>query len=162
MYESRDILQEAIELAHLGLAELNAEEIFVSMTSAYCSMLGKLEIELIGQHWSVAVHPDDHALLQEAYRLARATGRGYVEIRALRHDSTVVYQAVTVTGLSDENGEFRGYHCLRHDISGFKRDQEALARDRRLLFLKTGLNVEHLLIGGNFHQGQKCLRNGSC
>jgi PAS domain S-box-containing protein len=127
MYESRDILQEAIELAHLGLAELNADEIFVSMTTAYCSMLDMQESELLGQHWHVSVHPDDRAVTQEAYRLARTTGRGYVEIRALRHDSTVVYQALTVTGLSDENGAFRGYHCLRHDISGYKRDQEALA-----------------------------------
>ena len=50
----------------------------------------------------------------------------HIEFRALRGDSTIVYQALTVTGLRDEWGVFTGYHCLRHDISVYKRDQEVL------------------------------------
>jgi PAS domain S-box-containing protein len=126
MAETSEILQGAIELAHLGLAELNTQGRFVMVNPAYLSMLGMRETELLGQHWHVSVHPDDHSRVEEAYRLARTKGRGYAEIRALRGDASVVYQALTVTGLRDGGGAFTGYHGLRHDISVYKRDQEVL------------------------------------
>jgi PAS domain S-box-containing protein len=90
-------------------------------------MLGKQETNLLGEHWHASVHSGDHEAVEAAYSQARSTGRGYVEIRALRDDSTTVYQALTVTGGRNEQGVFTGYHCLRHDISSFKRDQEVLA-----------------------------------
>ena len=121
-----DILSVAIELAHLGTAELDTEGRFLSVNVEYASMLGKSTMDLIGQPWSVSVHPDDHSRVKEAYYLARTKGRGYVEIRGLRSDSTFLYQALTVTGIHDRNGTFKGYHCLRHDISGYKRKQETL------------------------------------
>src|SRR5579862_9423537 len=119
-------LQRALELAHIGLAELDAEGHFVSVNAAFLSMLGMQEIDLLGQHWHATVHPDDWGHAQEAYRMARADGRAYVEIRASRQDSPIVYQAVALTGVTDERGVFAGYHCLRHDISQYKRSQEAL------------------------------------
>ena len=126
MSEASDILIRAVEGARLGLAELDADGRFLSGNSEFLSMLGTRGTELLGQHWSVSVHPEDLGRAQEAYRLARTSGRGYVEIRGLRSDSSMGYQALTVTGISDDRGVFKGYHCLRHDISGYKRDQEAL------------------------------------
>jgi PAS domain S-box-containing protein len=122
-----DLLQRAIELAHIGLAQLDATGRFVSANAGFLSMLGAPETDLLGQHWHASVHPDDRGRAQEAYRTARTDGQGYVEIRALRHDSLVLYQAVTITRITDERGVFTGYNCLRHDISGSKRNQEALA-----------------------------------
>src|SRR5579863_143020 len=121
-----DILSVAIELAHLGTAELDSEGRFLSVNVEYGTMLAKSAADLIGQHWSVSVHPEDHGRVLDAYDLARTKGRGYVEIRGLRSDSTFLYQALTVTGIHDRNGTFKGYHCLRHDISDFKRTQETL------------------------------------
>ncbi len=89
-------------------------------------MLGLEEDELLGRHWRTTVHPDDAGRVQEAYQGAAREGRGYVELRALRHDSTIVYQALVVSSIQDEQGAVIGYHCLRHDISGYKRDQEVL------------------------------------
>jgi PAS domain S-box-containing protein len=127
MYESRDILHEAIELGHLGLAELNAEEIFVSVNSAFVSMPGLREEELLGKDWHVTVHPDDHGRAEEAYRLARTKGKAYVEIRGLRNGSSIGYQSLTLTGVHDDGGALTGYLCLRHDISGYKQEALVLA-----------------------------------
>jgi PAS domain S-box-containing protein len=121
-----DILRVAVELAHLGTAELDTDGRFQSVNVEYASMLGQRTSDLIGQHWTVSVHPDDQTRVKEAYELARTKGRGYVEIRGLRGDSTFLYQALTVTGITDFSGAFKGYHCLRHDISGYKRQQETL------------------------------------
>jgi PAS domain S-box-containing protein len=126
MSETTGILQEAVELARFGVAELNEQERFVSVDAAYMAMLGAEESTLLGQHWQGTVHAEDKARVEAAYRLARTMGRGYVEIRALRTDSIVVYQALTVTGSHDDRGVLTGYHCLRHDISAYKLDQEVL------------------------------------
>jgi PAS domain S-box-containing protein len=119
-------LQDAIEVAHFGLAEASLDGRYVSANAAFLSMLDLQEKELLGQHWSVTVHPDDQRRAQEAYDLAWAAGRGYVEIRGIRSDSSIVYQALTVTSIHDDSGALTGYCCLRHDISGYKRDQEVL------------------------------------
>jgi two-component system sensor histidine kinase/response regulator len=126
MAGQRDFIQGAIELGHLGLAELDLEGRFVTANPAFLAMLGLKETELLGQYWRVTVHPDDQSRAQEAYRLARSEGSGFAEIRGLRRNSTIVYQALTVTGVHDDCGGFTGYHCLWHDISGYKREQEAL------------------------------------
>jgi PAS domain S-box-containing protein len=120
------ILQATIDLAHLGLAELDSEGCFAAVNPAFLSMLGMREAELLGQHWRVTVHPDDHGRAHEAYELARTNHRGYVEVRAARIDSTLIDQALTITGIHDESGVFIGDQCVRIDISGYKRDHEAL------------------------------------
>jgi PAS domain S-box-containing protein len=116
----------AIELSNRGMADLDADRRFISVNSAYLAMLGRQEKDLLGQPWHITVHPDDRERVEEAYRLARAGGFGYAEIRALRHDESVVYQALTVTGITGPDGSFTGYHCLRQDLSGYRRDQELL------------------------------------
>jgi PAS domain S-box-containing protein len=126
MVNQREILKTAVEQGHLGLAELDATGHFVAANPAFLSMLGMRETELLGEFWHVSVHPEDRSRVEAAYSLARTAGRGYVEIRAVRTDQVVVYQALTVTMVGDAEGAFTGYRCLRHDISGYKRDQEAL------------------------------------
>lgn len=66
MPETNQILQSAIELAHLGLAELDADGRFVDANPAFLATLGTSASELLGRHWHVTVHPDDHGRAQEA------------------------------------------------------------------------------------------------
>lgn len=113
-------------MAHLGLAELDAEECFIAVNPMYASMLGLEGSELLGHHWRITVHPEDHSRAQEAYRLARTQGQGYAEIRAVRKNGSPIYQALTASGIKDECGNITGFRCLRHDISPYKREQEAL------------------------------------
>ncbi len=127
MPESCDILHEAVELAKLGLAELDAEGRFVSVNSAFVSVPGLREEDLLGLEWRIAVHPEDHGRAEEAYLIARSKGEAYVEIRALGNDSAMGYQALTLTAIKDDRGSFTGYHCLRHDISSYKQDASVLA-----------------------------------
>ncbi len=127
MLDSTNFPPQSGEPAHYGVADLDTEGRFVSVDAAYLLMLGKQETGLLGEHWQTTVHAGDHEAVEAAYSLARFTGHGYAEIRAVRNDSTTVYQALTVTGTRDGAGVFTGYHCLRHDISSYKRDQEVLA-----------------------------------
>ena len=126
MPEQSEIARCAPGLAHLGLATLDSQGQFVTANRAFLAMLGLEEADLLGRHWRSTVHPEDHGLVQAAYHQAESKGRGYAELRALRHDSTIVYQALTVSGIRDEGGALTGYHCLRHDITGYKRDREML------------------------------------
>ena len=126
MAEQSEIRQGATDLAHFGLATLDGRGQFVTANRTFLAMLGVNEGDLLGRHWRSTVHPDDHGRAQAAYDQAETSGRGYVELRALRHDSTIVYQALTVSAIRDEGGSLTGYHCLRHDITGYKRDQEML------------------------------------
>ncbi len=119
-------LETAVEPAHIGLAELDAEGCFISANSTYLSMLGLQSTDLLGRHWRSTVHLDDRARVEEAYRAARSEGRGCVEIRAVRNNARIVYQALTVTGNLDAQGAFVGYNCRRHAISDYMGNQEAL------------------------------------
>ena len=127
MSESGKIMDRDIELPLFGTAELDADGRFVSTDAAYRALLGRPDADLPGQHWQVTVHSDNRATVEEAYRMARLAGRGYAEIRALRDDASVVFQALMVTAVYGPGGEFTGFHCLRHEIPSYKRDQEALA-----------------------------------
>src|SRR5271169_6372819 len=99
-------LEKAIERAQIGLGELSADGLFLSVNSAYLTMLGVSEADLVGRHWRNTVHPDDHSQVDEAYETARTNGRGYAEVRALRNDSGILYHAITITAVTDANGEF--------------------------------------------------------
>jgi PAS domain S-box-containing protein len=127
MSDSTNLPLQSVESAHFGVADLDTEGRFVSVDAAFLIMLGKQETNLLGEHWHATVHSGDHEAAESAYRQARSTGSGYVEIRAVRGDSTTVYQALTIMAIRDEAGVLTGYHGLRHDISSFKRDQEVLA-----------------------------------
>jgi PAS domain S-box-containing protein len=116
MAKSSLILRSAVEAAHLGLAELDPEGRFVSVNAPYLSTLGLNECDLLGRHWRATVHPDDYERTQRAYDLARDTGGGYVENRGLRQNSSIVSQALTVEWIKSDQGEFKGYQCLRQDI----------------------------------------------
>ena len=122
----RDLLEIAVELAQIGLAELDVEGRFLSANSAYVAMLDTREADLLGRHWRATIHPEDHGGAQEAYRKARTEGRGYVEIRAVGNRSKIIYQALTVIPVCDERGVLTGYTCLRHNISDYKRDHDML------------------------------------
>jgi PAS domain S-box-containing protein len=123
---SREILQDAAELANLGLSELDAEERFTSFNQAYLSMLGMQEADLLGRNWRVAVHPSHHAVEAEAIRVARDTGRATVEIRAARKDSKIIYQSLTVMRVTDAQGVLTGFRKVRYDVSSYRKDQETL------------------------------------
>jgi len=121
-----DILGGAVEHANPGLAELDSEECFVALNPAFLSVLGQSEAELLGRHWSLTVHPEDHSRTREAYAEARSTGRGYVEIRAVRADSTISHQAITITREETEGGGFGGYRCAQKGIPEPRQEQTAL------------------------------------
>src|ERR1700722_14578963 len=126
MHETREIFQEAVELANLGMAELDAEERIVSLNSSSRSMLGLKAAELIGKHWRSAVHAEDYDRTTAAFQRARSEGKASVEIRVVRSDASIVCQSLTVTRVTDDGGVLTGFRTVTHDISGYRREQEAL------------------------------------
>ncbi len=50
MAKSSVILKSAVEVAHLGLAELNPEACFVAVNAPYLSIPGLNESDLLGRH----------------------------------------------------------------------------------------------------------------
>ena len=102
MAKSSVILKSAVEVAHLGLAELDPEGCFLAVNAPYLSMLGLNESDLLGRHWHVTVHPDDYERTQQAYDLGPQYRRRHVEVRGLRQDASTVYQALTVESVKND------------------------------------------------------------
>lgn len=120
-----DDLHEALAAVQIGFAYLDEAGRLEWANPTYATMLGWREAGLIGENWRRTVHPDDHGRAEDAYRCAREDGRAYVEVRGLRQDGTTLYQALTITRRGGAQGQFAGFHCLRHDISSYKGDQHA-------------------------------------
>src|ERR1700733_372768 len=121
-----NLLLQPIDSAHFGVSTLDTEGRFLSVDAELSAMLGRQGTTLLGDHWRSTVQPSDCEGVETAYAMARSTGHGYVEVQALRSDSTVVYQALTVTAIHDKSGLLTGFHCHRYDNTRFKRDREVL------------------------------------
>ena len=126
MGTSSFILKSAVEVARLGLAELDPEGRFVAVNPAYLSLLELNESDLLGQHWGMTVHPDDEQPARRAHELALTAGASYVEIRTLRPDGSIHFRALTVESSKDDEGVLKGYRCLLRDISSETQRREAL------------------------------------
>jgi PAS domain S-box-containing protein len=107
----------------------------VSLNTAYAGPAGYLPEELEGKPWSVTVHPDDMAMLNEAYQTMLDKGVVTAEARGVRKDGSTFYKQVTMITQYDDQGSMIGHHCFLKDITDRKEEQagreeliQALAR----------------------------------
>jgi PAS domain S-box-containing protein len=97
------------------------------------TLTGAPSDDLMGQGWRALVHPDDLAMVDEAWRQAMATGEPYLaEFRGLRADGAYVWMRSQAYAARDENGAVTGWYGLSENIDARKeaeRDREMLLRE---------------------------------
>ncbi len=107
---------------------------------------GLSQDSLTGQRWGVAIHPDDLASVERAWRAHLPTGEPFqLEQRLRRADGEYRRFWVRRVPLRDDNGDVIKWYGVGHDIEDQKRAESALRRSEAYL-----AEAERLSVTGSF------------
>ena len=110
-----------------GIAIENAEGRIVFINPAAADLLGYSPEELLGQHWTIIVSPDQHPSVQAAYERRIHGEADRYELQLVRKDGALI--PVLVSGSPQtEEGRFAGTLSVFTDITKHKRTEEELQR----------------------------------
>ncbi len=98
--------------------------------------------ELMGKGWRTLVHPDDQAMVDDAWRKAIATGEPYLaEFRGLRADGAYVWMRSQAYAARDENGVVTAWYGLSENIDARKEAEH----DREMLLHEVDHRARNIL-----------------
>jgi PAS domain S-box-containing protein/putative nucleotidyltransferase with HDIG domain len=127
-----------------GIAVEDADGYFTFVNPAAATLLGYTPEELLGQHWTAIIPPDQHPIVQAAdERRARGETDRY-ELQLIRKDGTRV--PVLVSGSPRfEEGRFAGTLAVFTDITERKRTERLLrALNEAALAMERALTHEEI------------------
>lgn len=113
-------LSKALEIAVVGIAEVDAQGHFVQVNQAYADMNGYHEMDLIGDDWYQLIIPEDRCRALNAYQQMMLTDRAEVEICAIRKNGTTFDRKIVLVKAYDEQQKFSGHYCFTQDISSHR------------------------------------------
>lgn len=125
---------------------------YVMVNDAFCEMVGYPRDVLVGRHGADITHPDDRHLHAAALRrwAAGAPGGIVFEKRYLHRDGRIVWARVALSVVPPVRGEVPQVVALKLDITGHKRVEASLRRQREqlaLVFESTGSGIwDHDLV----------------
>lgn len=128
---------------------------FLMVNDAFCAMVGYPREALVGLHHRDVTHPDDRHRHAAALRRCLDEGRGGVlfEQRYLHRDGEVVWGRVAITVVRIEGGDVPQIVAVTLDVTGHKRIEASLRRQREqlaLVFAATGSGLwDHDLLRGH-------------
>ena len=137
---------------------------WLRINPALGELLGVGGDELVGSPVEAVIHPDDHAVQQEAWRLLLAGEcPGYTsELRCRRPDGELVWALVTVSLVTDADRRPRHFVYALQDIGERKRAEADLRRSEeryRLVVQASGLVAwdwdlvtDHIVWGEGLHR----------
>ncbi len=131
--ESEGRFRGLVEQAAVGVAEIVIETgQFVTVNRRFCELVGRTEEEMLATTFQAITHPEDLHLHKEKTQmlLAGEIGHYSLEKRYLRKDGEIVWVNITVSPLW-KPGERPGRNMIVvEDITGRKRVEEELQRNR--------------------------------
>jgi PAS domain S-box-containing protein len=110
-------LTKALELAVVGIAEVNYLGRFVQVNDAYAEMSGYDNAELIGREWWQLIITEDRSKAIRAYQTMMDVDRAEVEIRSVRKNGQIFDRKIVLVKAYDENQQFVGHYSFTQDIS---------------------------------------------
>ncbi len=110
-------LSKALEIAVVGMVEVNPQGRVLNVNQAYAEMNGYDETELIGDEWWHLIVPDDRPRALRAYQAMMSTDRAEVEVCAMRKDGTTFDRKIVLVKAYGEQHQFVGHYCFTQDIS---------------------------------------------
>jgi PAS domain S-box-containing protein len=109
-------LNRALEIAVVGISQIDLPGCFIQVNPAYASMLGYQREEIIGMDWQQTVHPYDREKTLAAYEQMLANDKAEIEVRAVRKDGSVFDQKIVMVKAYDQQ-QFIGHYGFMKDIS---------------------------------------------
>ncbi|WP_188052372.1 PAS domain S-box protein [Aureimonas fodinaquatilis] len=127
------------------LLVIDFDGVFLRVNPAWTTMLGYTDEELVGQHVTAFVIPEDHAETIKAYKLAAEGGRPSVVNRYLHKDGTLRWISWVAAPLGNVT------YATGRDITAEKAQAEALARTEEALRQSQKMEAVGQLTGGLAH-----------
>lgn len=137
----RDSFRELFDWASIGIVSSSIEGRFLAVNSAFCSMVGYSEAELLETGYAAITHPDDVAASRKLWDQVWVgeAPSSTLEKRYLRRDGETIWANVTGSVIRDDNGRPMRFMATVDDIGARKRAEEELERSQSLQRLAGGL-----------------------
>lgn len=110
-------LSKALEIAVVGIAEVNVQGRVIHVNQAYAEMNGYNETELIGDEWWQLIVPEDRQRALNAYQVMMVSDRAEVEVCAIRKNGTIFDRKIVLVKAYNDQKVFVGHYCFTQDIS---------------------------------------------
>jgi len=109
----------------VGISVEDADGNFTFLNPAAAALLGYSADELIGQHWTTVVPPDQHAIVRTALRRRRREKGNFYELEIIRKDGT--RRCILVSGSPQfEEGYYLGAQAVFTDITPQKQAEKEI------------------------------------
>lgn len=157
----RDLREMSTALAHAieGISRVDSNGYYQQVNQAYAAMAGYRPEELIGQHWSQTVHPNDLPRVSQAYEEMLEKDTVHLEARGIRKDGSVFYKQLCLVVAYDDQQQRQGHYCFMKDISEraeleAEREQAQLALQQELDRLSKVVETQQEVTLVNPHLGK--------
>jgi PAS domain S-box-containing protein len=110
-------LSRALELAVVGIAEVDHLGCFIQVNDAYAEMSGYDNAELVGQEWWKLIIAGDRSKAMSAYQTMMEIDRAEVEVCGARKNGDIFDRKIVLVKAYDENQQFVGHYGFTQDIS---------------------------------------------
>ncbi len=134
LWESRQLLSNAIDLAPIGLILVAPDGRFVRVNQAFCEMIGYLEEELLQLRFQEVTHPDDHPIDEAIVEdLMSGNGdQGGIEKRYVAKDGRIVHVILTTALLRDDLGIPLYFFAQIQDVTERKQEEKQLRQAQKM------------------------------
>jgi len=129
--ESFRQLNAALDHATEGIARLDAKGNYIAVSALYARCCGYEPHEILGQNWTLTLHPPDRKKMQKALDQMLHSGVAEVDALARRKDGSVFHERVAMVALRDEEGTLLGHYRFMKDITLRKMSETALCASER-------------------------------
>ncbi|WP_348633772.1 PAS domain S-box protein [Rhizobium sp. BK376] len=124
--ESEERLRALFSQSAAGIGQTDLKGRLTLVNQRFCEMLGYQREELVGIRFQDLTFLDDRPEAERLFRRLVETGDPFdMEKRCVRRDGAIVWTAVSVSALKEDNGAIRQIGFIAIDISARKSAQEA-------------------------------------
>ncbi|TCR94926.1 PAS domain S-box protein [Rhizobium sp. BK418] len=124
--ESEERLRALFSQSAAGIGQTDLQGRMTLVNQRFCEMLGYQREELVGIRFQDLTFPDDRQEAERLFMRLAETGEPFdMEKRCVRKDGSLVWTAVSVSALTDDDGSIRQVGFIAIDISARKSAQEA-------------------------------------
>jgi PAS domain S-box-containing protein len=132
LIESRRMYRELVENINDVILSLDLAGYFTYVSPVIKRLYGYTPEEMIGEHFSKYVHPDDHPPCIEAFKKRLKGEFGLNEFRIVKKDGGTEYVMVSQRAIV-KDGEVSGFNYILTNITARKRAEEELRESRQIL-----------------------------
>jgi PAS domain S-box-containing protein len=145
--ESEEKFRSFVENANEVVYSLTPDGIFTYMSPKITELLGYEISEIVGKRADLFIHPDDYPYTREFFMQANVTGKNLNgnEYRVRHKDGTWQWHSQSITPICDAGGNIVSIQGISHDITEFRKSEEALRKANRQLSLLSGITRHDIL-----------------